>query len=78
MGTRTSGHLVAEGQLNEVSTIGHRTPLFSAAGCGNSMMTDFLLKQGADVDIPDEHGNSVLHVAAGESHATVVKVRKVN
>lgn len=45
-----------------------RTALHHAAEIGNEHFIDFLLKNGANVDITDNEGVSVLHFAALNSN----------
>lgn len=45
-----------------------RTALHHAAEFANENFIDFLLKNGANVDITDKEGVSVLHVAALNSN----------
>ncbi|CAJ1458194.1 unnamed protein product, partial [Effrenium voratum] len=50
------------------------TPLQLAAERGQTLMTCYLLKAGADPDLADEHGVTPLHAAALQGHPEVVQM----
>ncbi|KAF5981885.1 hypothetical protein FCOIX_4024 [Fusarium coicis] len=51
----------------------YRTPLQVAAVTGNAEMVKFLIQQGADLNVFDQHHDTPLILAASHSHVPVVK-----
>ncbi|XP_046562226.1 putative ankyrin repeat protein RF_0381 [Haliotis rubra] len=60
-----------EPNINRKSTRG-RTPVMTAARCGNKKVFDVLVKNGADLTLVDAEGNSILHLAC-EGAVDIVK-----
>lgn len=66
--------LVKNQNVNMADEETGRTALHYAAEMGNENFVDFLLKNGANVDITDKEGVSVLHFAALNSNYLDVKI----
>lgn len=60
--------LIKSENVNMADSVTGRTALHHAAEIGNENFIDFLLKNGANVDITDKEGVSVLHFAALNSN----------
>lgn len=83
---RTPLHLAAEigslaatnillksgGNVNERNNLLH-SPAFLAAGSGRSVLLT-LIKNGADINLPDEKGRTPLHVSLENGHIFVIKI----
>lgn len=83
---RTPLHLAAEigslaatnmllksgGNVNERNNLLH-TPAFLAASFGRSVLLT-LIKNGADINVPDEKGRTPLHVSLENGHIFVIKI----
>ncbi|KAK3947434.1 ankyrin [Pseudoneurospora amorphoporcata] len=60
--------------LNTRDLIEQRTPAHYAALLGDRHSLKLLVDKGADVEVADKHGNTVLHIAAQKGWADVVKL----
>ena len=86
-GGETALNLAAEGGHIEVMTrlveaghnvnqrdwLGERTPLMAAAGEGHTDCVQYLLQNGAQLDLEDHVGMTALHLAASLGHLEVMK-----
>ena len=54
------------------------TPLFLASFKGNEAMVEYLLEHGADPGIPDDKGDTALHISCYWGHTGVIKLLLAN
>ena len=50
-----------------------KTPIHNAADNGDSNMVDYLIVNGAEVNVPDQRGWTPIHFAVYEGHTEVAK-----
>ncbi|MBZ5602567.1 MAG: ankyrin repeat domain-containing protein [Acidobacteriia bacterium] len=66
--------LEAKAKIDVTTRLGAATPLFMACRSGNAAIIELLIKAGAEVNSPDEHGTTPLMMAAAAGNRDAVKV----
>ncbi|XP_067669900.1 ankyrin repeat domain-containing protein 50-like [Haliotis asinina] len=67
-------HIVAA-KVADIDSRGQygRTPVLMAAGAGHMVVVETLVRDGADMNLRDDDGNNILHVASYGGHLNIVK-----
>jgi ankyrin repeat protein len=60
--------------INSHTQLGRKTPLHVATEENKDLFVEILIKNGADVNIPDSHDNTPLHIAAQKNEPKIVKL----